>query len=278
MSKATCTPKRKALAKRFKKGIDEGDNPFSKKENPFKKKDADEPDELESPNDEIDTEEPSDIEEPTNMVPGEEPEATDTDDDLSSEEPSVDTDIESGESSPENEKEEILLIKVLGLIAKKLDSMHDKEGYELTPKDSDVENPPVDNNSEEEENSSEEPSVDNTEEEIPVDTGDESTDEEEEEEEEELTEDAYKVVSPHSYTDAEENKALNIQNDSEVNEDFAGGDNNTCPKCKTSLKESEEGALRCDNPSCDCSRKLHEFKKRNFREPVIRQNHRVDRK
>ena len=83
------------------------------------------------------------------------------------------------------------------------------------------------------------------------------------------------MVAPHSYTDAKENKARRIQTEPDINEIFAIGENNTCPRCQTTLKESDEGKLRCDNPSCDCSKKLYEFTRRSFKEPDIKENHKV---
>lgn len=387
MSKKTCTPKRKALAKRFKKGIDEGENPFKgkeKKENPFKKKETEEPEEFETPEGSDDTvEEPTDTEEPTNMVSDEEPEDVETDggepvgppEDIGGEESPVDGDPH------EDEKEEILLIKVLGLIAKKLDDMHKEFGYELTTKDGETEEPPIDGdeiptsempgeespiepedeeemgecgNCEEAEMTNEsEPESKTT----PLDDivrlvknkgledpqkeeylvsklfkhqtgweanpewitaalekgsgvdeeggGDEETEPPKEFDAKQdykqrshnqrqqkrdrryyddtltpdiarnIDEDAYKVVAPHSYTDAKENKARRIQTEPDINEIFAIGENNTCPRCQTTLKESDEGKLRCDNPSCDCSKKLYEFTRRSFKEPDIKENHKV---
>lgn len=137
MTKKTCTPRRKALAKRFKKGIDEGENPFKdkgeseeKKENPFKKKDKEEPE----------AEEPTDTKAPTNMVSDTEPKDAETDGtepvgppkDVGGEEAPVSG--ENGEEHDYDEKEEILLIKVVEKAVQKLLDMHQgMEGSEEDP-------------------------------------------------------------------------------------------------------------------------------------------------
>jgi hypothetical protein len=477
MTKKTCTPRRKALAKRFKKGIDEGENPFKdkgedteKKENPFKKKDE-EPEEPETPEtdtaEEPETPETDTVEEPTGTA---EPPAGD----------------ESGEEHEYDEKEEILLIKVVEKAVQKLLDMHQgMEGSEEDPTvaigvdeppegDIPVEEPPVDGAPKGEEVPVEEPPVDGApEEEEPTDENsvpkdyagenermrqlqqekappgfgpdkahadiynkvkaqygadspkayatmwsiynkmdeaarsaleecgmeeagltsemgpehkmtplddivrlvknkgledpkkeeylvsklfkhqvgkdvdpdalkqalerggtsemhegddkwiqkavnpahkgyctpmtkktctprrkalamrfkkgdihkdnveaDESGTDRGEREVDENTVDmkmgpSYKIEQPHMYQTAEMDWARTNEYDPEITELFAAGENNTCPQCQTALKESDEGKLRCDNPMCECSKKLYEFTRRNFKEPKISENHKV---
>lgn len=127
-----------------------------------------------------------------------------------------------------DEKEEIMLIKVMALIAKKLEAMHAGEegseepvGMEVGPEEPDGGEPMGDEPVEEPdggepiggdepiEDPTEEPTAEEPEGENPFPK---------KEKDDELDEAAYKVVAPRSATDAKEDKARRIQTEPKVNE------------------------------------------------------------
>ena len=121
-----------------------------------------------------------------------------------------------------DENEEIMLIKVMALIAKKLEAMHAGEGASPEEEPS---APPIGGEEEPTEEPTEEPSEKpeggnpfGKEDEPSEEPEEPSEPENDEKEEKPVKEAAYKQVAPRAATDAKENKALRIQTEPKVNE------------------------------------------------------------
>lgn len=121
-----------------------------------------------------------------------------------------------------DENEEIMLIKVMALIAKKLEAMHAGEGASpVGEPEEEPSAPPFGGEEEPSEEPSEEPEGGNPfgkEDEPSEEPEEPSEPEDDEKEEEPVKEAAYKQVAPRAATDAKEDKARRIQTEPKVNE------------------------------------------------------------